>query len=144
MSRLRVVLDTNCLVSALLFSGGRLTGLRTAWQGGWFIPVLCRETISELVRVLAYPKFRLEPDEVNSFLAELLPYAETFVLREPLGAIEELDDTSDAVFVHLARQAKADWLVSGDGHLLSLKRALPNARIISPTDFLKNLDVETC
>lgn len=142
MSRLRVVLDTNCLVSALLFGKGRLAGLRTAWQGERFVPVFCKQTASELVRVLTYAKFRLKPDEVNSLLAEILPYVETFVLNEPLGAIEDLTDASDAVFIHLVRQAKANWLVSGDGHLLSLKETLADARIISPADFLETLDLD--
>jgi hypothetical protein len=55
---LRAVFDTNIVVSALVF-GGRLSWLRTAWAARSVVPVICRGTIFELVRVLAYPKFRL-------------------------------------------------------------------------------------
>lgn len=139
MNRLRVVVDTNCLVSALLFGRGRLAALRMAWQGERFVPVVCKEIISELVRVLAYPKFHLETDEVHSLLAEVLPYVETRVLKKPSKPIEGLADTSDAIFVHLARQAEADWLVSGDSHLLHLKHLPPGVRVISPAAFLEML-----
>ncbi len=111
-----------------------------AWQGELFVPVVCRETAAELIRVLSYPKFRLEPDEVKVLLAEILPYAETFAVSDPSEAIEGLADASDAVFAHLARQAKVDWLVSGDVHLLDLKDELLDGRIISPGEFLGMLD----
>ena len=77
MSSLRVVLDTNVLVSALLFSTGRLAWLREAWQQGAVVPLLGRETAEELLRVLRYPKFRLSRQEREELLADLLPYCET-------------------------------------------------------------------
>jgi len=70
---LRVVLDTNVVVSALLFDAGRLAWLRHAWQQRRLHPLVCQETIAELRRVLAYPKFKLTPTEqqiiVGRFLA---------------------------------------------------------------------------
>jgi predicted nucleic acid-binding protein len=53
----RVVLDTNTVLSALLFVNGRLVPLRAAWQSGELTPLLCAQTVEELLRVLAYPKF---------------------------------------------------------------------------------------
>ena len=73
---IRVVLDTNVLVSALLFEGGRLAWIRQSWQSwqsGSITPVLAKPTARELLRVLAYPKFQLNPAEIEQFLAELLP-----------------------------------------------------------------------
>lgn len=58
----RVVLDTNCLVSALIFSKGRIAELRQIWQTEGIIPVVCRETVTELIRVLSYPDRMIEPD----------------------------------------------------------------------------------
>jgi hypothetical protein len=55
---LRAVFDTNVVVSALVF-GGRLRWLRAAWAAQAVTPVVCRETVTELLRVLAYPKFHL-------------------------------------------------------------------------------------
>ena len=68
----RVVLDTNVALSALLFARGRLAPLRDAWYVQRFVPLLSRNTASELVRVLRYPKFRLSTGEQQELLADLL------------------------------------------------------------------------
>ena len=65
---MRVVFDTNIVLSALVF-GRRLAWLRAAWAQGVTIPVVCRETTVELLRVLAYPKFELAPSERDLLLA---------------------------------------------------------------------------
>ncbi|MFM1987242.1 MAG: hypothetical protein RJA99_199 [Pseudomonadota bacterium] len=54
----RVVLDTNIVVSALLLPGGAAGAVRAAWQAGRIVPLASAATARELVRVLAYPKFR--------------------------------------------------------------------------------------
>ena len=59
----RLVLDTNILISALLFHAGSLSWLRHAWQSDTIRPLAGRETTAELLRVLHYPKFRLSDDE---------------------------------------------------------------------------------
>ena len=69
---LRVVLDTNVLVSALLFNQGRLSWLRPCWHQGQLTPVLAEPTVRELLRVLAYPKFRLQAAERERLLEDLL------------------------------------------------------------------------
>ena len=53
----RVVLDTNLVLSALVFSHGRLGPLRRAWQAGLCMPLVSAVTAAELLRVLQYPKF---------------------------------------------------------------------------------------
>ena len=73
---LRVVLDTNVVVPALLFAHGRLRWLRAAWQEAKIIPVVNQQTILELLRVLSYPKFRLGRREQEELLAEYLPFCE--------------------------------------------------------------------
>jgi uncharacterized protein len=49
---IRVVLDTNVLVSALLFENGRLAWIRHSWQNGRITPVMAEPTTAELLRVL--------------------------------------------------------------------------------------------
>ncbi|MDR1686535.1 MAG: putative toxin-antitoxin system toxin component, PIN family [Desulfovibrio sp.] len=136
MRTFRVVLDTNCLVSALLFNKSRLSPLRKYWRTGRFIPLACNETASELIRVLAYPKFQLTEDEIKEILGDILPFLETHELQENCAAIEGLRDVSDAVFIHLARQSKADFLVTGDADILALQKSIPEVTISSPADFL--------
>jgi putative PIN family toxin of toxin-antitoxin system len=61
----RVVLDTNVLVSALLFSG-ETARLVKRWQEGFIVPVFSRETFAEFRKVLTYPKFRLTVQEIRN------------------------------------------------------------------------------
>lgn len=132
----RVVLDTNVLLSALLFSTGRLAWLREAWQGRRLVPVVCRQTAQELLRVLAYPKFKLADAERDELLADLLPYVETFLLPES-GAWPELPpcrDGEDQVFLALAKLAKVGALVSGDADLLALQETF-SPPILNPEEF---------
>ena len=69
----RVVLDTHVVLSALLFGGGPAGRVRAGWQEGRFVPLVSTATAQELVRVLAYPKFRLSPVvTVGAFCERLL------------------------------------------------------------------------
>jgi putative PIN family toxin of toxin-antitoxin system len=130
----RVVHDTNVVLSALLFSSGRLAWFRSAWGKGLVVPLVCRETVTELLRVLTYPKFQLSSEERDTLLADYLPYAETVVLADPWPSVPRCRDPKDRVFLALASAAAADALVTGDSDLLSLapRFELP---ILSPDRF---------
>lgn len=135
-----VVLDTNCLVSALIFSRGSMSWLRQAWQTEQVVPVVCRETVDELVRVLAYPKFALAQDGIETLLGEFLPWARPVALDPLLHEISGIRDPDDAVFVQLAWQTGAIFLVSEDRHLLELQAAFSRLRILSPAQFKVELE----
>ena len=121
MSIPRVVLDTNCLVSALIFSRGRFAWLREAWQAKRFIALASRDTVSELLRVLAYPKFKLSQDEQETLLAEFLPFVETVKIETTPEGLPQIRDADDVIFLVLAAVAQADALVSGDGDILAVR-----------------------
>ena len=116
----RVVLDTNVVLSALVFRGGAAAQVRQAWQRGLVLPLASTATVQELVRVLAYPKFRLSPAEQDELLADYLPYAETVRIPEPPPMVPECRDLLDLPFMHLAVTGKAQVLVSGDRELLAI------------------------
>lgn len=121
----RIVLDTNCVVSALLFPRGQCAWLRGAWQDQQFIPLADHECVGELLRVLAYPKFKLSADEQEDLLADYLPYVETVDISDTPEALPAVEDPDDVMFLALATRAGADALVSGDQHLLALKPTFP-------------------
>lgn len=116
----RVVIDTNLVLSALVFSGGQLDALRHAWQKQRCIPLVCKHTASEIIRVLAYPKFKLTLAEQNELLADYLPYCETVNLPTKVPKTLHCRDVFDIPFLHLAVVGKADFLISGDEDLLCL------------------------
>ncbi|THF63394.1 putative toxin-antitoxin system toxin component, PIN family [Pseudothauera rhizosphaerae] len=121
----RVVLDTNLALSALVFANGRLSALRRAWQNGRFLPLVSRATTAELMRVLAYPKFRLTADEQRDLLADYLPWCETLRIPEPPPPVPPCRDPFDEPFLLLALAGWADFLVTGDRDLLALDGTLP-------------------
>ncbi len=126
---MRAVFDTNVVVSTLIF-GRRLVWLRRAWAAGAVTPIVCRETAAELLRVLAYPKFRLTTADRETLLAEYLPHAEVVALASPLPALQVASrDSDDDIFLHLAVVSRADLLVSGDDDLAALSGVYP---VVSP------------
>ena len=134
---IRAVLDTNVVVSALLFRGAA-SRLVAAWQGGRFRPLVSREIVLEYSRVLAYPKFHLEAKAIRALLQEeILPFVETVEVTTRKRVVRE--DPSDDEFLACAVTARADFLVSGDAHLLALG---PHERIPigSPAAFLEFLE----
>ncbi|MFC1814210.1 putative toxin-antitoxin system toxin component, PIN family [Thermodesulfobacteriota bacterium] len=131
-----VVVDTNVIVSALLFAGtpGRLIDL---WKEKRIQLFVCKEMIDEIMRVLAYPRFQLTEKEIDYLLyVEILPYSE--IVDIPSGPVIISRDPSDDKFIRCAKVAEADVIVSGDRHLLSLKEH-EGIKILTPAQFLSNL-----
>ncbi len=120
---LRVVLDTNVVLSALVFGGGLPGAVRVAWQRGTLRPLASAATVQELVRVLAYPKFRLSAAEQEELLADYLPYVQTVRIPQPPPAVPACRDPLDEPFMQLALVGKARVLVSGDRDLLAVSDA---------------------
>ena len=124
----RFVFDTNVVVSTLVFAGGRTAWLRRAWAGGVLVPVVSRATTQELLRVLAYPKFGLAPDDRAELLGDYLPYAERWP-TEPPPAKAQAADPADQPFVDLWVASAAEAIVSGDTHLTGLAPRVAVVRV---------------
>jgi len=133
-----VVIDTNLVLSALAFAQGRLTPLRLAWQDQRIQPLVSRDTAAELMRVLAYPKFRLAPDQQRELLADYLPCCKTVSIPNPPPPTPACRDRFDVPFLQLAVAGKAAALVTGDQDLLSLAGAFA-CPIVTAEQFIKTL-----
>lgn len=134
MTYKKVVLDTNVVISSLLFRG-RISKLHALWKERAFTIVASKEIVEEYVRVLAYPKFNLKEREIKDLLQEeLMPYIEPVASPDnPKGVCVDPDDDK---FIACAVTAKADAIVSGDAHLLSLKR-VKGRPILTAETFLR-------
>lgn len=121
----RVVLDTNIVLSALLFNAGRLAWIRHAWQHQQLQPLVCRDTANELLRALAYPKFKLSAQEQKDLLGDFLPYAEVITLPTPWPDLPACRDEKDQVFLVLAHAGKAHALITGDTDILAMRDVFP-------------------
>jgi putative PIN family toxin of toxin-antitoxin system len=114
---LRVVLDTNTVVSALLFPRGQLGWMRQIWSDGGMLPLVSADTVRELIRVMAYPKFELDRGDINAALSAYLPFAETLAVEAAPSSQPACRDPDDQMFVDLATAGEAEVLVSGDAEL---------------------------
>lgn len=129
----RIVLDTNVLVSGLLF-GGVPGEIVTLWQKGKVRPLCSKEIVEEYLRVLAYPKFHLTESEIDRILShEILSYFEVIAVKagKPMVAVDPADDK----FIWCALQGRAQAIVSGDENLLKLNHS--PVPVLSAADFLK-------
>jgi putative PIN family toxin of toxin-antitoxin system len=130
----RVVLDTNVLVSALLFTG-EVSKIVELWQKGEIVPLISRETFAELRAVLKYPKFSLTSYEIQSIIQnEILPYFEVVRIEENIKGV--CRDPDDDKFIACAVSGLADFLLTGDKDLIALK-SYKNVKIIRASEFLK-------
>jgi uncharacterized protein len=132
---LRVVIDTNILISALIFGGGKVAAIRVGWQTNRFQPLVSRPTVIELLRVLAYPKFKLHPTEQDTLLADYLPFCTIVPIPAELPEIPPCRDPYDEPFLHLALAGQADYLVTGDQDLLALVNVF-ECSIVTGAQFL--------
>jgi putative PIN family toxin of toxin-antitoxin system len=137
---LRVVCDTNVAVSALVFRAGRLGWLREAWSARKVVPLVSRDTLAELVRVLGYPKLRLEAAETKGLIEQYMEHAETVERISGVGRLPQCRDPDDRMFLRLAFAARADALVSGDRDLLSLG-ARSRIPILAPEALKRRLGI---
>lgn len=135
----RVVIDTNLVLSALVFAKGRLSPLREAWQARRILPLASRVTVTELMRVLGYPKFKLAPEAQQELLADYLPYCQIVRIPDPPPAPPSCRDAFDQPFIQLAIVGHAAALVTGDQDMLVLagRFACP---IITAEQFLAQLN----
>jgi len=115
---LRTVFDTNVVLSALVFTHGRLSWLVGHWQAGDCIPLISRATAQELKRILAYPKFQLSVDEQLEALYNYIPFCEVIEIAKSCHVL--CRDAKDQRFLDLAHCGKAGVLVTGDDDLLAL------------------------
>lgn len=121
----RVVFDTNIIISALVFRSNSLNFLHDYWLQKRIIPLVSKATAEELIRVLSYPKFKLNQTEQNELLSDYLPSTEIITITpEQIKNLPQCRDIHDQKFIELAVVGKASYLVTGDSDLLDMKNEI--------------------
>lgn len=129
----RVVLDTNVLLSALLWHQGKPRLIfRKVIEGSLRI-FCCKEIIDELSEILERD-FEEPIELIDQQISVVLAYVEIV----ELSYFEKIvtDDPDDDIIMNCALSANADFVVSGDSHLQKLKK-FKGINIVSPTEFLR-------
>ena len=132
---LRVVLDTNVLISAILFGGKPRQILEKAIRGEIRL-CLSEPILEELNGVLQRSKFGYSPEMVQFILTELIGIADFVNQTEALHVI--LEDPEDNKILECAVEAKANYIITGDLHLLKINKYL-NIEVLNTGAFLEKL-----
>jgi putative PIN family toxin of toxin-antitoxin system len=139
---MRIILDTNILLSALLSPRGAPAKLLDAWERKRFTLVTCDALVVELLEVAGRPFFRtrLRASTVELLAAGLQDFS-FFVETnswEDLPSLPVAPDPKDSYLLALAEASKAEFLVTGDKELLALGRH-KSTRITTPAAMIEAL-----
>jgi putative PIN family toxin of toxin-antitoxin system len=129
---MKVVLDTNVFVSGLL--GGTLSEIISHWRDDDFQLIVSEEIALEYQNVLRRPRLGLDSGDINDVIMFLYRKAEFVSPDTKLEIV--LEDESDNRFFEAAAEGGADFIVSGDRHLLKYNGAM-GLKVISPRKFLE-------
>jgi putative PIN family toxin of toxin-antitoxin system len=134
---MRVVLDTNVLISGIFFSGGPPGEIVEKWINGDFTVIFSPAILEEYIAVLLRPKFsKLGTPQVFYDILSRLAKLENSIMVYPQTMVDVIkEDLSDNKFLACAVEGKADIIISGDHHLLNLEVYL-GIRITSPSYFI--------
>ena len=131
----RVVLDTNVLVSALIHEGKPRKLLSKLLEKHTVI--LSQHLMAEFADVVSRDKFVVKDFQVDRFLSDLVSMSKIVADNPVFKAV--LEDPDDDVVLNAAVAGKADLIVSGDRHLLKLE-CFKGIRIVSVVDMLEILE----
>ena len=132
--RPKVVIDTNVFLSGLFFGGNPEKVLRL-WQAGKIEVLLSPELAAEII--LKTKKFNSEQKFLEEWAFILSSGTTHILVKETVSLCR---DPKDNILLALTKQGHADYLITGDKDLLSLK-TLASTRILSPREFL---DIKMC
>ena len=137
MTDIRAVLDTNVIISAIFWRDSPYRVMRKALQRD-FILVISPDILEEVSERLKH-KFNLPREEIEILMNILLSYSD---IVEPTTKVDVVKaDENDNKIIECAIDGKADFIVTGDHHLLELK-SYKSIKIITPAEFLELLESE--
>jgi len=142
---MRVVVDTNVLISGLFFPDSHPGQVVRGWLSGSYEAVVSFALVTEYVEVILRPKFERFGPEVTRMrtLLQLLTLSNVVVASErTVPAIPPVRDKKDVAVVRCAVQGRADTIVTGDRDLLVLGK-VDGVQVLTPQEFLNRLEQMT-
>lgn len=136
---MKVVLDTNIIISAVILPHGTPAKIIKAWQERKFQLLISKEIFKEIACVLARPrlkKYNITLLRRKEILKVLYKYS---VMTDGKLKVKVSEDPNDDMFIVCAMEGNADYIVSGDADLLKIK-SHDNIDIITADAFMKILE----
>lgn len=129
----RVVIDTNVFVSGLLKSDNPLSNVVDLFIEDKINLIISEEVFSEYIKVLLRPELKVKKDNIVRLISIFILKAEIIKVKTKLDIIER--DPSDNKFLECALDGKVDYIITGDKHLLELKK-YKKIKIVDPKTFI--------
>ena len=139
--RIRAVLDTNLFISGLFASTGTVATLQHLWISGAFELAVSEDILQEIKETLQKPylqkELSLQPQEIDEILGMIREKA--FMVTKDLYKTDRVAaDPDDNKLLGCALEAKAQYIVSGDNHLLSLKH-FHGIQVVDAATFVRTM-----
>ena len=134
---LKVVFDTNVLISAWFWEGNESRFMECV-EEGVIEGYSSTQLFEELRRTLRYPRFSLSEEEVESVCSYYLLLLKVVRPRQAINIM--LEDPEDDRVLECAVEVRADYIVSGDHHLLNLSQ-FRGRKIVGAVELLKILSI---
>ena len=134
---MKVILDTNVLLAALISPSGHPSQIFDAWQEKKFSLLTAPAQLEEIRKASRYPKLQkiLHPSQIGTLINNLQNSAIVTELQ-PLHASVTLPDSNDEFLLQIALAGAADYLVTGDSRAgLHAMRSFGRTRIVTPSAF---------
>ncbi len=139
---MRVVLDVNVLVSAVISSRGSPAKILDLWEKGEFDLIISPALLEELGRVIQYPKIQKKYHLSEEFVEKFLGLLSSQTIHvNPSGAVDVVEkDPTDNRYLECAKAGNASFIVTGDRHLLELKE-FEGIVILPPAGFIAFIEL---
>lgn len=137
---LRVVLDTNVIISGVITDHGAPFQVLQRWRNSEFALITSEPILKEVERVLNYPKIKRKRRFTEENIRNVIELLRKYGIAAPADVTIEAvpEDPADDKFIVAAVEAEADYIVSGDRHLKDIG-SYHGIGIISPDEFLRVL-----
>ena len=132
MTGSKIVLDTNVIVSGILF-GGNPRGVIQSVIEGRSILYISTPILEEIEAVLLRPKFKLNASIVRNLVYEIEQISIFAESKKAINIVKK--DPDDNKFIECAIASNSEFIISGDVHLLEIKK-YRKIKIITPQEYL--------
>lgn len=129
---MKLVIDTNVVISGIFWKGPP-NKILIDWFDGKYEVFISAAILTEYDKVLKRMKSGLTPEEIQEWIELIITHSSITAPLEQLNIIE--DDPDDNKFLECAIAAEADFIISGDKHLLNLGQ-YKDIKVLSPAEFL--------
>jgi len=135
MTKIKAVLDTNVILSSIFWKGKEHEVVKKGLEGAYVL-VTSKDIVDEVVRKLR-DKFKFPEDKIGELLVLLKHFCEIITIKTRLKIVTE--DPTDDKIIETAVDGNADFIVTGDKHLLKLKE-YKGIKILKSREFLKLIE----